>query len=125
LVSHCAPRAGCLGRPDGLRKLPPTPGPRIAGLSVYASFALAFGVLDLVLPQALSDGFGVNNRYLHLFIACGAVALIGLVDDIVGVSPWAKVLVQFLAAIYLYYYGFQIRALTNPFGDVILLGYFA
>ena len=125
VVSRLATRRGWLDRPDGRRKLHAAPVPRIGGLSVYASFALGFGVLVLVVPQAFSDGFGVNNRYLHLLIACGAVALIGLVDDIVGVSPWAKVLVQFLAAIYLYYYGFQIRALTNPFGDVILLGYFA
>jgi len=124
-VSSLATRQGWLDRPDGRRKLHAEPVPRIGGLSVYASFALAFGVLVLFVPQAVSDRSGASNRYLHLLIACGAVALIGLVDDLVAVSPWAKVLVQLLAAVYLYYHGFQIRALTNPFGDLILLGYFA
>src|SRR6185295_7589449 len=107
----------------GSRKLHSEPVPRVGGLSVYVSFALAFGVLVIAVPQAVSDATGANRAYLHLLIACGAVALIGLVDDLVGVSPWSKVFVQSLAAAYLYFHGFQIRALTNPFGDLFSLGH--
>jgi UDP-GlcNAc:undecaprenyl-phosphate GlcNAc-1-phosphate transferase len=124
-VSWLATRQGWLDRPDGQRKLHAEPVPRIGGLSVYASFAIALGVLVLWVPQAAaSDGIGVN-RYAHLLLAGGAVAIIGLVDDLVGVSPWAKVFVQALAATYLYFHGFQIRALTNPFGEPIWLGHLA
>jgi len=124
-VSRFARGHGWVDRPDGRRKLHTVPVPRIGGLSVYASFAFAFGVLVLTVPQAVSDGRGAANAYLHLLLACGVVALIGLVDDLVGVSPWSKVLVQSVAAGYLYFHGFQIRALTNPFGDLFLLGHLA
>jgi len=125
VVSRLATRQGWLDRPDGRRKLHAAPVPRIGGLSVYASFALAFGILVFTVPEAVSDGPGGTHGYLHLLIACGAVAVIGLVDDLVGVSPWSKVLVQMLAAAYLYFHGYQIRAVSNPFGDVLLLGHLA
>jgi len=123
VVSRLATRQGWLDRPDGRRKLHAAPVPRIGGLSVYASFALAFGVLVLVVPQAVSDGPGVADAYFHLLLACGAVALIGFLDDLIGVSPWAKVFVQAVAALYLYFHGYQVRLLTNPFGGVLSLGY--
>ena len=125
VVSRLATRQGWLDRPDGRRKLHTTPVPRIGGLSVYASFGLAFGILVLTIPEAVSDGPGGAHGYLHLLIACGAVALVGLVDDIKGVSPWTKVLFQVLAAVYLYFHGYEIRAVSNPFGDPLLLGHFA
>lgn len=125
VISRLATRHGWLDRPDGRRKLHTAPVPRIGGISVYASFALAFGILVFAAPQAVSDGPGVANAYLHLLLACGAVALIGLLDDLVGVSPWAKILVQTLAALYLYIHGYQVRLLTNPFGGTLSLDYLA
>ena len=124
-VSRLATRQGWLDRPDGRRKLHTAPVPRIGGVSVFASFGIAFGILVLTVPEAVSDGPGGTHGYLHLIVACGAVALIGLIDDLVGVSPWAKVLVQTLAAGYLYFHGYQIRAVSNPFGDLLLLGHLA
>jgi UDP-GlcNAc:undecaprenyl-phosphate GlcNAc-1-phosphate transferase len=124
-VSGLARRYGWVDRPDGRRKLHTVPVPRIGGVSVYLSFAFAAGLLAWVVPQALSDGRGATNAYVHLMLACGAVALIGLVDDLMGVSPWSKMIVQAAAATYLYFHGYQIRALTNPFGDLLLLGHLA
>jgi UDP-GlcNAc:undecaprenyl-phosphate GlcNAc-1-phosphate transferase len=125
VVAGLATRQGWLDRPDGRRKLHTAPVPRIGGLSVFASFGIAFGILVLTVPKAVSDGPGGTHGYLHLLAACGVVAMIGLVDDLVGVSPWSKVLVQALAAMYLYFHGYQIRAVTNPVGDPLLLGHFA
>jgi UDP-GlcNAc:undecaprenyl-phosphate GlcNAc-1-phosphate transferase len=125
LATRLAASRGWLDRPDGQRKLHEVAVPRIGGLSVYVSFGLAFGILVLVVPEAVSDGPGVARGYLHLLLACGAVAGIGLVDDVVGVSPWSKVLVQTLAALYLYFHGFQIRGVTNPFGEPLWLGHLA
>lgn len=125
VVSRIATQQGWLDRPDSRRKLHTAPVPRIGGVSVYASFALAFGILVFTVPEAVADGPGGTHGYLHLLAACGAVALIGLVDDLVGVSPWSKVLVQVFAAMYLYFHGYQIQAVSNPVGDPFLLGHFA
>jgi UDP-GlcNAc:undecaprenyl-phosphate GlcNAc-1-phosphate transferase len=124
-VTKIASSYGWVDRPDGRRKLHTAPVPRVGGLAVFASFGIAFGILVFAIPEVVSDGPGGSHGYLHLIVACAAVALIGFIDDLVGVSPWAKVLVQALAAAYLYFHGYQIRALTNPFGDLLLLGGFA
>src|SRR5437899_4112864 len=59
---------------------------------------------------------------LHLIVACAAVMLIGLADDIRGVAPISKLLVQAAAGLYLFANGYQISAVTNPFGEPVALG---
>ena len=48
--------------------------------------------------------------------------LVGLLDDLFGVSPMLKILVQAAAGLYLYHNGYQIRLISNPLGDTINLG---
>jgi UDP-GlcNAc:undecaprenyl-phosphate GlcNAc-1-phosphate transferase len=48
--------------------------------------------------------------------------LVGLLDDLFGVPPLLKILVQGAAGLYLYYNGYQIRLVSNPFGETWNLG---
>jgi len=51
------------------------------------------------------------------------VVVVGVVDDIYDVRPATKVLVQAMAALYLYFNGYQINAISNPLtGDFVALG---
>jgi UDP-GlcNAc:undecaprenyl-phosphate GlcNAc-1-phosphate transferase len=122
IAARLATRRGWLDYPDGRRKLHTVPVPRVGGLAVYAAFLIAFGVLVATVPEAVSDGPGVVNAYLHLALACGAVMLVGFLDDVVGVPPVAKITVQALAAAYLFFHGYRIESLTNPLGDPLRLG---
>jgi UDP-GlcNAc:undecaprenyl-phosphate GlcNAc-1-phosphate transferase len=113
---------GYLDHPDGGRKMHTAPVPRIGGAAVYLSFALAFGIHVAFDPGTGSEASAIERVYLHLLLACGAVMLVGLADDIRGVSPLMKVVVQAAAGAYLYGWGFQIKHVSNPFGDPVSLG---
>lgn len=123
LARDFARARGWVDRPDGRRKLHLTPVPRLGGLAVFAAFALACALL-LGLEYA---GVFVSDlsasAYLHLLLACAAVAAVGIVDDIYDVRPVAKLLVQSLAALYLFGNGYRIDAVSNPFnGESVALG---
>lgn len=117
-------RQGWLDLPDGERKLHTIPMPRLGGVAVYASLVLAFGCYAYFLPE---EGWSVQNIldvYLPLLVACGAVMLVGVADDIRGVRPIVKIAVQAAAATYLYMHGHQIAIISNPLlGDPIELGW--
>ena len=57
-----------------------------------------------------------------LALAVWCVGAIGLLDDARGVGPLAKLAVQIGAAVYLYFNGFQVHGVSNPFGGAIELG---
>jgi len=55
----------------------------------------------------------------------GGTAMLGLgiYDDVKGIAPWQKLFFQLLIAVGLYFGGFQIVRLSNPFGDLWELGW--
>jgi UDP-GlcNAc:undecaprenyl-phosphate GlcNAc-1-phosphate transferase len=127
LVRRLAHRYGWEDRPDGRRKRHAEPIPRVGGIAVYASFVLASGVFLLAaLPTDPWYGAVAVHAYRHLVVACGLVMAIGLVDDVWGVRPVAKIAVQASAGFYLFQNGYRIDVVSNPFsGDAIPLGAFA
>jgi len=117
---------GWMDRPDGRRKRHTAPVPRIGGVAVFGSFLLASGVLLVLEPLGFLPGTNLGSAYVPLALGGAAVMLVGLVDDIRGVQPWAKLVVQSLAALYLYSCGFRIDAVSNPIGGAtVSLGLFA
>jgi UDP-GlcNAc:undecaprenyl-phosphate/decaprenyl-phosphate GlcNAc-1-phosphate transferase len=115
LVRRLAIRLGWLDRPDGTRKTHTTPVPRVGGLAVYMAFVFASALFAVLLPR--EDPAEALNRHawIYLLVAAGAVMLLGLLDDLWGVRPWAKIAVQAAAGLYLYYAGYRIDTISNPF----------
>lgn len=122
LVRELAVRRGWLDRPDGRRKSHTAPVPRLGGLAVYASFLLACGVVLALVKDTTVFGPAFREALFHLALAGTAVVLVGLADDLWGVPPAAKLLVQGLAAFYLYNNGYRVVLLSNPFGERFDLG---
>jgi UDP-GlcNAc:undecaprenyl-phosphate GlcNAc-1-phosphate transferase len=48
--------------------------------------------------------------------------VLGIVDDMRGTTPWAKLGVQACAALVLVLFGYGVPAITNPFGETIVSG---
>jgi UDP-GlcNAc:undecaprenyl-phosphate GlcNAc-1-phosphate transferase len=111
-----------MDQPDG-RKAHETPMPRIGGVSVFLGFiagmtfaAYATGNL-FVVPQ------GVYWR--GLAIAATLMFLVGLVDDLKGLSYRWKFAAQIAAAGYVWSCGFRIELITHPLGGAVELGAFS
>jgi UDP-GlcNAc:undecaprenyl-phosphate GlcNAc-1-phosphate transferase len=122
LIRDLALAQGWLDRPDGRRKTHRLPVPRLGGVAVHLAFALSFGAALTVFRDTSWMGPPVPAAFLHLLAACTSVMLVGLLDDLFGVSPMLKILVQAGAGLYLYHNGYQIRLVSNPLGDPIDLG---
>jgi UDP-GlcNAc:undecaprenyl-phosphate/decaprenyl-phosphate GlcNAc-1-phosphate transferase len=122
LVRDLALAEGVVDRPDGRRKTHRTAVPRLGGIAVHLSFALAFGAALAVFRDAPWLAAPVPAAFLHLLAACTVVMLVGLLDDLFGVPPLVKIAAQAAAGLYLYHNGYQIRLISNPFGDTINLG---
>jgi UDP-GlcNAc:undecaprenyl-phosphate GlcNAc-1-phosphate transferase len=122
VVARVAVRWGVVDRPDGRRKLHASPVPTVGGVAVFTAFACVSVYLE-----HLARGAGKASA---LFLSAGGplvvagviVMAVGLVDDTRGVRPATKLAFQLLAAGYLYYSGFRIEVLSNPFGAPLWLG---
>jgi len=114
---------GAMDRPGG-RKTHVEPTPRIGGLAVFCGFAAgmafaAFATGNLFsTPQA-----GVYWRGLG-FAATGLL-IVGLLDDLFGLSYRWKFAAQIVAAVYVWHCGFRIEIVTHPLGGGLELGLFS
>lgn len=110
LLCRLAPRLGAIDKPDS-RKVHHTLMPRLGGVAIYGGFLAAFWLL----------GFH-QNACLGLFLGGTFIMLVGVADDIKGLSPRLKLAGQIIAAIILVASGVRVEFLTNPFEGVFILG---
>lgn len=110
LVSKLAFRVGALDKPDK-RKVHDKIMPRMGGVAVFAGFVVA----------ALTQVNG-NPKVIGLLLGGTLIFLLGLMDDIHGVSPKTKLLVQIAAACVVVAFGIRISFFNNPFNGYFYLG---
>lgn len=102
------------------RKVHGTPIPRLGGVAIVGGFYLA-----LVGPfVSLWRGSLIGDpRWLAALLVGGiAVALLGVCDDLRGVRPRTKLIVQLAVAVMVWVLGVRIDALALPFGATLPLG---
>ena len=131
LVRNLCLRLGCVDRPDQRRKLHACPIPRVGGLPVAFAYLAAFGLLML---SPLKGGDVIDQSLplvWKLIPAAVVVFATGLLDDLLGLKPWQKLLGQLAASALAYWAGVQIHALGGfqfphwwalPFTILWLLG---
>jgi len=104
-------RAGLLDHPDQRRKTHARPVPRVGGIPIAIAFA---GSFVLLLASPLNAG-SVLVRHLpvvwNLLPAAGLIFATGLIDDLMGLKSWQKLLGQIAAALAAYWGGIQVPGL--------------
>lgn len=115
-VRGVARRAG-LYDPCGDRKLHTTPIPRVGGVAIFFSVALALGV---VAAWHGLDGLRVDGGKLAIVLAgATAIHVVGLVDDLKNIRARWKLLAQVLVALAVALAGVQVERLSLPLVGVI------
>ncbi|VBB08923.1 Hypothetical protein LUCI_4206 [Lucifera butyrica] len=112
-VKYLAIKAGAMDAPDA-RKVHTKPIPRMGGLAIYAGFVLA-----------VLASMHVSREILGLLLGGTTILIVGIIDDMRQLPPKVKLLGQILAACVLILFNVRIDWLTNPFGDMLYLDYFA
>jgi len=125
VVIHLAQRRGWMDQP-GERRAHQAPVPRLGGVAIVASVGITL-VFSLLLSRVL---FPQQPLLLPLgallpavLLGCAMVFIVGVVDDMVGVSPRTKLLVQGAATVVVIVGGVNLPAITvSPGGTVLQLG---
>ncbi len=118
LAARVAKAVGALDMPAA-RKVHERPIPRVGGL------ALAAGTIGVAVPaMALTVG-AVPAAVAATMVAAGGVFVVGLIDDIVGVSPKLKCLALLVAAAYVSVAGGAVTRLDLGGGWTLELGAWA
>lgn len=121
LVRNYGNGNGLVDNPNA-RKVHRIAVPRIGGVAIFLAFFLALYLIFIIHMPQLTDIY--INKLLKGLLAGGSIVfMLGLYDDIIGIKSWHKFLIQILASILLYNFGFQINVITHPFGRAIYLGW--
>ena len=130
IVRRLAIAQGLVDTPGG-RKVHSTPIPRLGGVAIFA------GVMTAVAVQAagefyldwggtLVEGGTARVKVLGVLVAMTVIFLVGLVDDLMTLSPGLKLLGQVVAAAIAITAGLKIAYVGNPFGGgLVSLGLLA
>ena len=112
LVRHYALAAGFMDKPDE-RKIHKEPIPRLGGFALWAGFMLTLWIMFHQTPMGYS--------LIGIMLGGTIMFMLGLVDDLVTLSPYLKLAVQFIAALLAYDFHVQIITLDLPGSKLIVL----
>lgn len=100
------------------RKIHQIPVPRLGGIAIWLSCCLTMGILIIWFWN-----YPHGNALSGMFAGGSIIFLLGVLDDIYGLSPKVKLLFQIIAASVAYLFGVQVLAVHIPFVEnVIPLG---
>src|SRR5947209_216127 len=107
-------------QPDNKRKMHKIPIARIGGAPIMLAYAGALGALLLFGASFASANGSLFPLIWVLLPAAALVLATGLLDDIVGLKPWQKLIGEILAAGLVYLGGIRVQSLVgHPFGNVL------
>jgi UDP-GlcNAc:undecaprenyl-phosphate GlcNAc-1-phosphate transferase len=107
----------------GERKLQKGAVPRLGGVAIAMGLALGGGVAAILLWGRLGTAIG-RDELLALVFGTLLVFVVGIIDDLVGVSAAKKLLVQVVAAWPLVHAGWAFEVLRLPVLGEVHLGLF-
>ena len=120
LAIRLAFRLGAVDIPDA-RKVHSKPMPRLGGVAVFLGFLLPWiGLYFLNNPvQAKFREF--DTLFAGLILSAFAMLILGIYDDIRGANALTKFIVQITVAVGLWFFGYSIDHVQNPWGGLLSL----
>lgn len=104
VVRHLASTFGLAYGPSSARHLHTAPIPRLGGIAIFITFFALYGVFCFAGSQGWVAG-AVNHDLLKLLLPATGLFLVGLIDDLRGLTAKVKLLSQVAAGCCLYYSG--------------------
>lgn len=105
LLIKAAHRYGALDKPNQ-RKVHTEPKPLLGGLAIFAGYSICFAV---VMTCFIPADYASRHVFLALYFSSLFLLIVGLIDDLRGLSATTKLVCQICAAAFLIYMGVRIR----------------
>lgn len=103
LIKVFACKVGAIDVPKDGRRMHDHPIPRLGGLAMFLGFLLS----TLLFSE-------IDTQVRGMLIGCIVIVCTGVIDDIVPLKWWLKLLLQLLAAVIAVLHGIRIEVLSNP-----------
>jgi UDP-GlcNAc:undecaprenyl-phosphate/decaprenyl-phosphate GlcNAc-1-phosphate transferase len=108
LVRDHVGKLGFLDHPDGVRKKHAAPIPRVGGIAIVLSYIITF-VIALALPFTYTDHLHRSlPDILPLTLVGSVVFLTGVLDDLIGLAAWQKLMGILGASVLAYFAGIHV-----------------
>lgn len=115
-VVRFAKKIGKMDQPDP-RKVHKEPIPRLGGIAIFLGFLFSLIGIELLEPGFFLE----NNQWYGILIGTVLMFSLGIADDIKSLSAKFKFIAQILIALIAFYFSVKIIAISNPFGNAIIL----
>jgi UDP-GlcNAc:undecaprenyl-phosphate GlcNAc-1-phosphate transferase len=125
VVRMLARRLGALDHALTSRKAHGKPVPRLGGIAIVFAFNAPLVALLFVNSEVGRRFWEHPEKALGLVGGGIAIAALGVWDDLRGANARTKFLVQFCVGAVMYWLGFRVDWIGNPFGAPIQLGWFS
>jgi len=97
--------------------------PRLGGVAVFFGFLLSLAAVPLLQNSIAQEFSKSSDLFATLFVGSIAMLALGIYDDIKGADASKKFLAQMGIAAGLWFGGFRIETILNPFGGPVELGH--
>jgi UDP-GlcNAc:undecaprenyl-phosphate/decaprenyl-phosphate GlcNAc-1-phosphate transferase len=121
VVRNRANQIGLAFAPSSVRHLHSVPTPRLGGVAIFFTFL----IISLLYWLASKLGFvhAVHSFYpFYILIPGSGLFVVGLVDDLRGMSAVSKLIAQITGGAILYFGGFRLACLHSTFHNQLLAG---
>ena len=125
LVRDAARRLGLLDHGLSARKVHGKAIPRLGGIAIVIACLAPLAALNFVASEVGRQFWSDRQAALALFGGGLAIAALGLFDDLKGSGARKKLAIQFAVAAGMYWAGYRVDQISQPFGPPIELGLFA
>lgn len=122
LTMKLAKKVDALDYPDEKRKKQKQPIPRLGGVAIVTAFVIT-AIISLIYLVKVKNTYIKSDMRLHLtgfFIGMIIIQVMGVIDDIKGLSAKIKFLIQSLVAILLIFCDVRIKTFQIPFQENII-----
>lgn len=109
-------RIGVMDVPAGERKTHGRPVAYEGGLAIWAGILVGVVLSQFLIPEL----FFYLRSYLGIIIGGTLITALGVADDIIDMRPIIKLTGQLAVGAIMYYYGFRIEKISNPFGEELI-----
>ncbi len=108
LVRDYVGKWGFLDHPDGVRKKHAAPIPRVGGIAIVLSYIITFAIA-LALPFTYTEHLHRSlPEILPLTLVGSVVFLTGVLDDLIGLAAWQKLMGILGASVLAYFAGIHV-----------------
>ena len=108
LVRDYVGKLGFLDHPDGIRKKHAAPIPRVGGIAIVLSYIITFAIA-LALPFTYTEHLHRSlPDILPLTLVGSVVFMTGVLDDLIGLAAWQKLMGILGASVLAYFAGIHV-----------------